>query len=608
MILAYDNYGCNLREGIFDMRYFLCLLPAILLFSLASADTQDYLKCSVIYKTPDVLYFDAGSADGVIPGESFEVYYDQRIVATGKIDWSDRHISRSTELDSEKFAEIYYYDNLTARIRLYAAISNKGGYLTIPYFSELELEPSSIDTPDEKMIARLIHRGLLSHDKEGNIITDLANIYEVRGLTYTFYLDPDAVFHSGKPVEATDVLYSMEQLAKASRLTPASSFVLAIKGAREYRHGARNEIAGVFLIDKKTVSITLNKPFPAFLEYLAGPGGYIIPGPGITSAGGNVNGAGPYKIKWRELDSIALEPSDRELLNVYLDSLIFMRFNNVDEAALSMELGRLDLIPVLGEPPPKFISSTTHTSVTGKTICSVLLGINGRREYQANSNLSRALSFLIDRESIVRVILGGSAELPETPVPGFDESSIQFENALLPDSVNYYMNKISKKPEKMNLFVDSRYPILEKVSRYISGQMGTLGIKVIEQNVNFSYLDESTVKSDLDLYLGCYNPVSGNPDCMLYPLYSYELSGQTNYLYYNDEAFQSFLDNLRSESNPERRRILSYGLAQSLAYEPPAIILYVPHLILISKTDISGLKTDREGYVDLRGAYIETNR
>jgi ABC-type transport system substrate-binding protein len=562
----------------------------------------------VIYKTPNVIYFNAGTSDGVVPGEEYEVYYDERIVATGKIEWSDKNISRSREMDSGTFAEIYYYDRLTAKIRLYVAMTNKGGFLTIPYFSELGLDPSSVDTPDEKMIARLIHRGLLTRDQNGFIVTDIASVYEVRGLTYTFYIDPDAMFHSGKPVEAIDVAYSMERLAKSPKLTAASSFVLAIRGAREYRHGAVNEIAGIFLIDRKTLSITLNKPFPAFEDYLAGPGGYIIPKPGLTTTGGYVIGAGPYKIKWRDLDSITLDPADREASDVYLDSLIFMKFNNVEEAALSMELGRLDLIPILGEPPPKFISSSSHTSITGKTFCSAVLGFNGEREYQKKSMFSRALSFLIDRESIVRVILGGSAALPDTPVPGLDKSSIQFSYPLIPDSVDYYLNQVSKIPERLTLYIDSRYPVLSKVARYVSGQLSGKGIKVSEIRVDFSYLDENRVRSELDIYLSLYNPVSENADCMLYPLYNYGLSGHSNFLYYDDDAFQSFLNNLRTETDPERRSMLSYGLAQSLAYEPPAIVLYEPYLMVVSKTDISGIKTVEEGYVDLRGTFIETNR
>lgn len=589
------------------MKTVLPLLLTAVAFISASADTQDYIKCSVIYKTPNIIYFDAGSSDGVVAGEEFEVYYDERIVATGKIDWSDKNISRSSAMDPGEFADIYYYDDLSAKIHLYVALANKGGFLTLPYFSDLELEPYGLDTPDERMVGRLIHRGLLTRNQSGSIIGDLARMYEVRGLTYTFYLDPDAVFHSGKPVEATDVAYSLERLAKASKLTAASSFVLAIRGAREFRHGAINEIPGVFLIDRKTVSITLNNPFPAFEEYLAGPGGYIIPKPGITDTGGYVNGAGPYKITHRELNSLTLVPANAGGGDVFLDSLIFMRFKNSEEAALSMELGRLDIIPVLGEPPPKFISTSSYASLTGKTFCSAILGFNGQREYQKESLFSRAMSFLIDRESIVRVILGGSAALPEGPIAGLDPGAVDYSYILIPDSVDFYLSKIKKLPANVTLYVDSRYPVLSKVSRYVAGQLGGKGIKVSEKTVDFSYLDETRVKSELDMYLSYYDPVCDDPDCILYPLFSSKLSGHSNYLFYEDSPFQSFLENLRAETDPERRRMLTYGLAQSVANEPPALILFEPYLVVIAKPDIAGIKMVEEGYIDLRGVYIEND-
>jgi ABC-type transport system substrate-binding protein len=456
------------------------------------------------------------------------------------------------------------------------------------------------------MVGRLIHRGLLTRN-QGSIVGDLAGTYEVRDLTYTFYIDPEAVFHSGKPVEAADVAYSLEKLARASRLTAASSFVLAIRGAREFRHSAVSEIAGVFLIDKKTVSITLNNPFPAFEDYLAGPGGYIVPKPGITTTGGNTIGAGPYKIKRRDLNSLTLVPVDKDAGEVFLDSLNFTRFNNTEEAALSMELGRLDIIPVLGESLPKFISASSYTSLTGKTLCSVVLGFNGEREYQKESFFSRAVSFLIDRESIIRVILGGSAALPEGPVPGFEDAPILYDFFLIPDSVSYYLSRIKNPPENITLYVDSRYPVLSKVSRYVAGQLGGRGINVSEKKVDFSYLEETRVKSELDMYLSYYDPVSDNPDCILYPLFNYGLAGHSNYLFYNDRPFQSFLGNLRIETDPERRQMLSYGLIQSLANEPPAITLYEPYLIIIAKPDISGLKNTEEGYIDLRGAFIEND-
>jgi ABC-type transport system substrate-binding protein len=554
-----------------------------------------------------MLYFNAGGSDGVAPGESFEIFYDERVVATGRIAWADKNISRSEELDSTVFAEIYFYDDLEVKINLFVPQANRGGFINIPYFSDLNLEPSAINTADEKMVGRLIHRGLLTKDENGDIIPDLAGVYEVRALTYTFYIRPDARFHSGKPVEATDVLYSLEQLALSPRLTAASCFILGIKGAEEFRHRLRNEISGIFLINKKTISITLKEPFAAFEEYLAGPAGYIISRPGLATPGGSIVGAGIYKIKWRNPDGLTLGAFTSDAGLAFLDSIRFIRFANVEEAALAFELGRLDLISALGSPPPKFISGDEHTSIVTRSFCSVVLGVNGIRDFQKDQAFSKGLSFMLDRETTIRVILGGSAGIPVSPIPGFGsggEMTFDFS----PDSVDYYLNSIEKLPSVVNLYVDSHYPVLENIARYIIGQLRNRGIRAEERISDLSFFEQSDAGSRIDLYLDYVNPVSNDPDCLIYPLYSLKLSGQTNFLYYDDDAFQTFLDKLRVETNFERRNSIAHGLAQSLAKDPPAVILYQPHLMTIVKADISGYKPLEEGYLDLRGTFIEYKR
>ena len=579
-------------------------IPVALLFLIHSsviAGTQDFVNCKVLLVKEDVVYFDVGSLSGVAPRETFEIFFDNIKVASGKIDWADNYISRSETLDISVIAAIYYSEGLTARINLFAAQANKGGFLNIPYLSDLDLEPRAIDTPGEKMIGRLIHRGLLSKDIDGGIVPDLAGTYEVRGLTYTFYIDPEAYFHSGKPVEATDIAYSFESLALSSKLTSAGCFILAIKGAEDFRHRATNEISGIFLINKKTISISLKEPFPAFEEYLAGPGGYIVPRPGLETAGGKVVGAGSYKIKWRDLNGLSLEPFESERSAAYLDSIRFTRFKNFDEAALSFELGHLDILTALGEPPPKFISGIGNTSMTTRTICAAVLGVNGLRDYQKDLNFSKALTYLIDRETIIRVILGGSGDLADDLVFGYDNN----RTSLHPDSVDYYLNAINKKPSTVSLYVDSHYPSLLNVARYIAGQLQNKGIKVVEKKVDLMAIEEDHTRSDIDLYLYYHNPVSTDPDCVLYPLYSYDLSGQTNYLFDKDEALRVFLKKLRIETDPERREMLSAGLLESVALEPPAVILYEPYLTTIMKADISGVRPVAEGYLDLRDAFIE---
>jgi ABC-type transport system substrate-binding protein len=581
------------------------LLLILAMSSVAVADTQDYVKGNVILIKSRIAYFDLGQNDDITPGQSFEIYSDRQMLTSGKIGWVDKDISKSLPLDSNVVAPLQSKKGLIVKIRLYVSGPRRGGFLNIAYFSDLHLDPSSIVTSDERMVGRLIHRGLITRDNSGNFVPDLCSDFEIRDLTYTFYLNDSNKFQSGQPLTSGDVIYSFEQLAKAERLTSSSCFIMEIEGAEAYRHGIKNEIDGIFLIDDSTLSITLKRQFPAFEDYLAGPGGYIIPRPGVAPFGEDVIGAGPYRIKWHDDNGIALEPSESSSGTATLDSVRFLRYQSVDEAGLALELGRLDLIALMGEPQPKFVSRGKYSIQNYQALSYVVLGINGKRESQSAQILGKAFSFLLNRDAIIRVILGGSGAIPTYQVTN---QEINLALPSMSDSADFYLDSLGRKPANLTLYVDSVFPVLSKVARFIEGQLQNKGIKITEKNADFLSLDESQIDSDLDLYLTCYLPVSGSPDCVLYPLLSDSLSGQSNFLFTNDEALQTFLDNLHIETDSARRDNLASGLAQSVAADPPLVFLYQPMLTTISKATIKGVSVDSTGFIDLRGASMEAAR
>ncbi len=588
------------RVGI---REILLVVITAGIWQIAAADTQDYIKAKVIFFKSDILYFDAGQDDGVAAGQNFELYSGEQVIGTGKIAWADPNISRSEPLDSATLAGLTFIQPLMAKIRLFVVQAGRGGFINVAYFSNLDLEPASISTPEDMMVGRLIHRGLLTKDWTGQIQPDLCEDYEIRDLTYTFYLNPEARFHSGRPVEATDVAYSLEQLASAPKLNSFSCFVLEINGAEEFRNRIKSEIAGIYIIDKKTIAITLKRPFPAFEDYLAGPAGYIIPKPGEISYGLSVDGAGMYRIKWIDQSGLALEPDMYSGQEAYLDSLRFTRFDNIDKAGLAFELGDVNLLSFLGEP--KLAAKGNYSTQNIETDSYVILGINNSRGYQAGQDFGKALSFLLDRGSIIRVILGGSAIPPAIKLSNYGFLDYPLYNRPSSDSAVFYFNEIFSMRKNLNLYIDSSYPILTKVARYIEGQLQSRGIKVTEKKIDLSRQVESRFKDDMDLYITTYIPVSGNPDCMFYPLLSDNLSDQTNFLNFNDEASQSFLDNLLTETDPVRRLSFASGLAQWVVANPPLLFLYQPSLVICSKSDISGVICEKTGYPDLRKAYIK---
>ena len=129
-----------------------------------------------------------------------------------------------------------------------------------------------------------------------------------------------------------------------------------------------------------------------------------------------------------------------------------------------------------------------------------------------------------------------------------------------------------------------------------------------ERIVDIQSVEAASARSELDLYLTYYIPVAGDPESVFYPLLDYDLSGETNLLYFNDEAMQAFLDRIHTEGMPDAGENIAYGLISSIMAEPPLVFLFQPYLTSIIKDDILGAEWDPAGFLDLRRAFIETGK
>jgi DNA-binding SARP family transcriptional activator/ABC-type oligopeptide transport system substrate-binding subunit len=151
------------------------------------------------------------------------------------------------------------------------------------------------------------------------------------GRTYTFTVRPGYAFSppSNQPVTAETFRYSIER-ALSPKLTkhslspaqnaPGPRFVDDIEGQQAFRRGRAEHISGL-QASGDTLSITLTKPSPDFLERLALPffcpvprgtpfvGGWPAQGERVSGAGGgHIVSAGPYYVaKYSNEEHVILE-------------------------------------------------------------------------------------------------------------------------------------------------------------------------------------------------------------------------------------------------------------------------------------------------------------
>ncbi|AXC51200.1 ABC transporter substrate-binding protein [Paracoccus suum] len=138
----------------------------------------------------------------------------------------------------------------------------KGGTLnfTAPYGSSVgTLDITASAEVQTEIVAHALHRNLYKWNPEsGKPEPDLFIEETVSddGLTHTYKLRTDAVFHNGKALTADDVLYSYNRIADPKAASPSAEFLSRIAGFDEVQAGKATEMSGLKKVDDNTVAIT----------------------------------------------------------------------------------------------------------------------------------------------------------------------------------------------------------------------------------------------------------------------------------------------------------------------------------------------------------------
>jgi len=580
-----------------------CIIIFILLTPIIPADTNVDILGEIVLKKNRRLYIDKGRADGVEIGHKFDIFYNGKNLGSSIVSWVGDDISYA-RLDSAVFYRYYYIEPLEAKIYLVAPSAYEGGTLHLPFYHDLDLTPSGIMSSDERTIANLLYDGLVRLDENGEIVPGLAHSWEVHGHTYTFYLNAEVKFHTGKYLDALDVAYSLVQLAQAPSVTPASSFILEIDGYDEVHAGRKNELRGVFIPNKHTIAITTKDTFVPFLKYLTGSGGYIIPSLERTPV---PLGTGPFKVVSLNDNKISLTANEDYFgAKPIVDNVIFSRYNNRKEAALDFELGRLDLIYFDSQDDRDLLTGGDYSSRRYYTSSMVMLGFQCGHEYQKDLDLARALQYLFDKESIVRVLLGNTAKAStriSPPSLGLEPENV-IEYYFMPSEAKTKIAEVKNLPDQFNLVYDDSDPVLESIANYISGQLRHTGLKTKIQKADKRQLKQSAAVSTMDFYLFRYDLPMPDPDAFFYPLFSKRLNGQTNYLNYDNPQLERFLESARQLDDEYARKDVYQEAEKLLLEKPPVISLYNPYMTIAFRRDLAGFKPDLRVFVDLRGTYF----
>ncbi|MCP5097288.1 MAG: peptide ABC transporter substrate-binding protein, partial [Chloroflexi bacterium] len=276
-----------------------------------------------------------------------------------------------------------------------------------------------------------IFSGLTTLDTNLQVQPDLAAGWTVSddGLTYTFYLRKNAVFHDGRSVTAQDVIYSWERAADPDTGSDtANTYLGDIEGVNDKLNNRSSAIQGLRAVDDHALEVRLTAPVVYFLAKLAYPVAYVVDEANVSQSDWEhrPNGTGPFKLAtWEDDALILLERHDQyygepaQVAHVVFDlgaNLPLSQYENGDIDFVGIGGGTLERAR---DPNSPFYDQLQ----TGVSMCTTTIGLNTQLPPFDDVRVRQAFNYALDKELLINTFSNGNG-LPATGslppgMPGF---------------------------------------------------------------------------------------------------------------------------------------------------------------------------------------------
>ena len=320
----------------------------------------------------------------------------------------------------------------------------RGGTFTISNGTEPEsLDPALIQGEPEHRLTYALFEGLVENDpKSANAIPGIAESWEFNddNTVITFHLR-ESKWSDGVDLTAEDFLYSWERELDPATGAPYAWFPeMFIKGAAEYSKGEVGEEGlGVKVLDEHTLQVTLVGPLPyaisAFAHYSFAPvPQHIIEkyGDEWTQVGKMVSN-GPFVLDNHVSQSYISTVKNENFWdaeNVYLDKVVFLASDDANTNYNMYIDGELDWLPSVSTEQIESAKMRNDYQV-GPQLATAFYTINCTDPALKSPLVRQALSYAIDRDSMVENLLGGGQIPAWGMVPsmaGYDAMEFPFDD------------------------------------------------------------------------------------------------------------------------------------------------------------------------------------
>lgn len=292
-----------------------------------------------------------------------------------------------------------------------------GGRLVQLFSDPPSLDPHLVTDATSSRIIVEVFGGLTTINLDNEVVLDLAESVDISadGRVYTFRLHPEAKFHDGRAVTAADVQWSLERAANPLTESPvAGQYLGDIVGVNEKLDGDAQSIAGLRVVDDRTIELTIDQPKSYFLAKLTYPTAFVLDRNNVEGDPRNwfrePNGTGPFRMtEYRVGETLVLERNEHyhlgevrlEAVELILSGGTSMLMYENDEIHIS-GVGLADLDRLL-DP-----SSELHGQLVRAepSFTVQYIGLNVNEPPLDDVKVRQALNLAVDKSEIASVVLG----------------------------------------------------------------------------------------------------------------------------------------------------------------------------------------------------------
>lgn len=449
------------------------------------------------------------------------------------------------------------------------------------------IDPAKITDYTEYMGAVNLYDALTTVAPSGEVIPQLAESWEISddNLTYIFALKQGATFQDGSPVEAKDVVYSLQRL-------------LALNQGPSYLFAGLIEPDNVVALDDHRVQITLNRVYAPFIAntplILVVNADLLAEQPGEWAEdylAQHVAGAGPYTLSdWtRGADMVLTRyenyhggwPHDRPI-----DELHFVITRDEATVRALAQRGELGM-------SSQYQSTETYEAITAlpdyklletETATGFYLKMNNQLAPTDDVHIRRAIAYATDYETIREIIYPGGelrgplaplfsdAVNPDLPAPEYD-----LEKAAAEVAASKYAGQ---QPIALSHVYVANTPFEEEIGLMFKATLESIGFAVELRPEPWNRITElaTTVETSPNTAQIFYGPTYPSPDSVFFVQYHSDAAGTWSSMsWVDDPEIDALIDASRSEVDEAARNAI-YQELQAKLVERQSDVFYLTQL------------------------------